>query len=192
MTDGGGPRPVPLRFRPLDRSDFPLLGTWLAAPHVARWWAESGDPDALESRYGPTVDGTDPTEVFIASLDGLPVGLVQRYRFGDEAGWATALAPAGIPSDSFGIDYLVGDPDRTGQGLGPTMIRAFVDDSWDRYPGCGACVVAVHVDNRRSWRALERCGFQRDWIGRLDTDDPADDGPQAVYVFPRPAARPPD
>ena len=187
MTGRDDPPPTPIRFRPLARSDFDLLGAWLAAPHVARWWSDPGDPDALESGYGPAVDGTDPTEVLIASVGDEPVGLVQRYRLSDEPGWATALAPADVPPDAFGIDYLVGDPARTGRGLGPAMIRALVADSWHRYPGCRACVVAVHADNRPSWRALERSGFRRTWVGRLDTVDPADGGPQAVYVLGRPA-----
>ena len=29
-----------ISFRELERSDFPLLQKWLAAPHVAVWWNE--------------------------------------------------------------------------------------------------------------------------------------------------------
>ena len=63
------------------------------------------------------------------------------------------------------------------------MITSFVAESWDRYPGCPACVVAVHEDNRRSWRALERAGFTRVWSGALVSEDPSDAGPQVVYVL---------
>ena len=187
MTGDGPPPPGPVALRSLARTDFPLLGTWLAAPHVARWWSAPGDPASLEARYGPTVDGDDPTEVFVATVGGEPVGLVQRYRLADEPGWVVALGPAGVPPDAFGIDYLVGDPARTGRGLGTAMIEALVADSWRRYPECPTCVVAVHADNRRSWRALERSGFARAWAGRLDTDDPADGGPHVVYLRRRPA-----
>ena len=181
--DGHG---TPIGFRPLGRSDFPLLSTWFAAPHVAPWWQEPSDPDGVEARYGPVVDGTDATEVHIVTLDGAPIGLVLRYRIAEEEAWRTTLAPTGAPLDAFGIDYLIGDSDRVGRGLGPRMLTALVAESWNRYPDCPACVVSVHQDNRRSWRALERVGFTRVWSGPLVSDDPSDAGPQAVYVLERP------
>jgi RimJ/RimL family protein N-acetyltransferase len=40
-------------FRPLDRSDFPLLQQWLSEPHVDAWWHEPLDLASLE--LGPIV-----------------------------------------------------------------------------------------------------------------------------------------
>ena len=42
-----------ISFRPIGRSDFPLLQKWLAAPHVAVWWNEPFDLSSLEAKYGP-------------------------------------------------------------------------------------------------------------------------------------------
>ena len=64
-------------FRPLARGDFSLLATWLGAPHIHQWWQEDYDPAAIEARYGPVVDGTDPGEVFVVVGDGQPIGLLQ-------------------------------------------------------------------------------------------------------------------
>lgn len=122
------------------------------------------------------------------TLAGAPVGLVLRYRLADEEAWRTTLEPTGAPLDAFGIDYLIGSPDRTGQGLGTRMLAAFVADSWSRYLECPACVVGVHQDNRRSWRALERLGFHRIWSGALVSEDPSDAGPQVVSVLERPTS----
>ncbi len=47
-------------------------------------------------------------------------------------------------------------------------------------------MVDVDPANRRSWRALERLGFERVWEGDLDAEDPADAGPAVVYVLARP------
>ena len=61
-----GLRPLEIAFRPLERSDLPLLAEWLGRPHVARWWREPSDLAAVEATYGPLIDGSDPTEGFIA------------------------------------------------------------------------------------------------------------------------------
>ena len=68
-----------LSFRPLERSDFPLLQEWLAAPHVAVWWNEPHDPASIEAKYGARVDGKDPTHVFVIEQNETPIGWVQWY-----------------------------------------------------------------------------------------------------------------
>lgn len=57
-----------------------MLGEWLATPHVARWWADDPSAAPIEADYGGCVDGTEAADVFIASLDARPIGLIQRYR----------------------------------------------------------------------------------------------------------------
>ena len=81
-----------------------------------------------------------------------------------------------------GIDYLIGDEALTGLGLGPQLIDAFVGSTWDRYPGASQIVVAVQQANLRSWRVLEKAGFERTWSGNIESDDPSDAGPSFVYV----------
>ena len=158
-----------LRFRALGREDFGLLSTWLAAPHVRTWWRENDDPGSLEARYGPAIDGADTTECFIVERDGLAIGFVQRYRLKDNPEWQQALRGADVPRDGAGIDYLVGAEDRVGPGPGPgpgpEIIDSLVADTWARYPEVTAIMVDVSVDNRRSWRALEKAAFVRVWSG---------------------------
>ncbi len=178
-----------LSFRLLQRSDFPLLSGWLAAPHVKQWWRQDHRPAAVEAEYGPAVDGLEPTEVFVVEHDGMPIGLVQRYRLRDYPEWERAVPRGVTPAQGAGIDYLIGDEALIGHGLGGRMIAAFVEDTWDRYREVPAIVVAVQQANRRSWRALEKFEFERAWAGLLDSDDPSDDGPSYVYVRHRPAHR---
>jgi aminoglycoside 6'-N-acetyltransferase len=176
---------VDLTFEPLRAGDLPLLATWLARPHVRRWWRESSDPAAVEEEYGPLLDGSDPTEGFIVHLGGRPIGFVQRYRFDDEPEWRETIAAALGESGGIGIDYLIGEPDLVGQGIGRLTISRFVDECWRRYPSEGRTVVALQQDNVASWRALEASGFRRVWQGDLASPDPSDRGPSFIYVLVR-------
>jgi aminoglycoside 6'-N-acetyltransferase len=183
---GEGPTGATFVFLPLCRDDFALLAVWFASEHVAPWWREPADLASIEARYGPTIDGDDPSEVFIIELDSKPIGLIQRYLIDDDPDWARALADAGAPAPSAGIDYLIGEQTLTGTGLGPRLIGRFVDEIWPRYPVVVAVVVAVQQENRRSWRALEKSGFHRIWNGDLESDHLSDQGPSYLYVKERP------
>lgn len=173
-------------LRQFQRADLRLLSGWLAAAHVKRWWRERSDLEAVEAAYGPAVDGADPTELFIAELDGRPIGMLQRYRLADNPDYERALKSAWGPGAAASIDYLIGEPELTGRGLGPAMIAAGSALAWRRYPDIVAIVVAVQQGNRPSWRALEKAGYRRAWSGTLASGDPSDDGPSSVYVLDRP------
>lgn len=177
---------MPIAFRSLERSDLRQLSRWLAAPHVAAWWRQPHDAADLEADFGPVIDGRDPTEIFIVEDDGQDVGLIQRYRLEDDRQWEQAMAVGSSPRPAVGIDYLIGEESRIGQGLGPRIIACFIDDTWERFPDVVAIVVAVQQANHRSCRALEKAGFKREWSGMLRSVDPSDAGPSHVYVRLRP------
>lgn len=141
---------------------------------------------SVEERYGPPVDGLDPTELFIIEMEGQPVGFVQWYAIDADPQWKTALAPASVPTGSAGIDYLIGEEELVGRGLGPTMIDQFVAERLAAHPEIGSVAVDVSTDNRRSWRGLEKAGFRRIWEGQLESGDPSDEGPSYVYLRRRP------
>jgi aminoglycoside 6'-N-acetyltransferase len=174
-----------LGFRPLTRSDFPLLSRWLASPHVKTWWREDHEIEAMEERYGPAVDAIDATECFIIELAGDPIGMIQGYLIDQNPEWQRALVVTGSPNNAAGLDYLIGDESLIGRGLGPKVIERFVEYIWARYPSIQAIVVSVHEDNYRSWRALEKSGFVRTWSGEIVSDDPSDAGPSHVYLLDR-------
>ncbi len=175
-----------LGFRRLERRDLPLLSHWLGSPHVATWWRDDCDPASVEAAYAPRLDGRDPTEVFVVEADGEPIGVIQRYRIADYPEWERSVAAGGAPGPAAGLDYFIGDETLTGRGLGGRIIAGFAEDTWRRYPDVAAIVVAVQQANRRSWRALEKAGFEPHWAGTLDSDDPSDEGPVFMYVRHRP------
>jgi aminoglycoside 6'-N-acetyltransferase len=174
---------VNVAFRPMTYDDLPLLTRWLAEPHVREWWrGEPRDLAAVTAKYGAYLDGREKTELFVVMEGERPVGMIQRYVIADHADWAATLRPVTNTTGAAGIDYLIGEPDAVGRGVGTAAIATLAHETVTRY-GAETVVVAVQQGNRASWRALERAGFTRVWAGELDTDDPSDAGPSYVYVL---------
>ena len=180
----------PVELRPLTRADLPLLCRWLAEPLVARWWDEDPSAEAVEARYGPSVDGTDPTRLYLGLADGEPFGLVQVYRFADEPGYTAELAAVcPVPPGALSTDYLVGEPGARGRGLGAAMIAAAVARGFAENPDAEDVLVPVAAGNVRSWRALERAGAVRYAEVELEPDNPVDPRDHVVYRFSRSSQR---
>ena len=168
-------------FRRLVAADLPMLWRWLNEPGVVRWW--EGDDvswQAVVHDYG-TPSG-DSTEHWIASADGRDVGWIQCWATADVPDEVKPWWARGVDRRAAGIDYLVGDPARRGQGLGSAMIRAFVADVvFGLHPHWVQACAAPLVNNVASWRALEKAGFRFAGV----VDDPKV-GPTRLMVADRP------
>ena len=94
-------------LRAMTRGDLAALTRWLQAPHVRRWWHTDGEPtaDRVTATYGPRVDGSTPTRMWVVEVNGRSVGFVQDYRIRDYPGYAL-LAP---DPDAIGVDYAIGE-----------------------------------------------------------------------------------
>jgi aminoglycoside 6'-N-acetyltransferase len=175
-----------ITFAPLTRGDFELVSAWLAEPRVERWWHDDPSPAGVEAQYGPSIDGLDPTQVYIAMLDAIPIGLIQRYRLDDEPDFGAELQAAyPLPPGVISMDYFIASEQLRGNGLGPRIIAALVDDTWTSYPDAPAIVIPVAAANRASWRALERAGFRRVGEGMLTPDNPIDPPDHVIYRVDR-------
>jgi len=170
-------------FEPLRASDLPAIATWLARHHVQRWWREPSDLASVEENYGPLLDGSDPTGGFIVHHNGRPVGYVQRCLVADDPESRHAIGSCLGDAGGIAIDYLIGEPDLVGRGIGRVMISRFVDDCFIRYPSEHRIVVDLQQENVASWKALEAAGFRRAWAGDLESSDPSDQGPSFIYLY---------
>lgn len=176
-----------LSFQRLSRDDFPLLAGWLAQPHVQRWWNHDNSLQAIEADFGATVDGIDPTDIYIVSSGDRPFGLVQWYLFSDNPGYIDELAAlVQVPRDALSMDYFVGEPRMLRQGWGAAMLRASLVMIWREYPAAPLVVVPVSAANEASWRVLERSGLRRVAEGPLAPDNPIDGSAHFVYRVDRP------
>jgi aminoglycoside 6'-N-acetyltransferase len=147
-------------FRRLNDADLPLMHRWLNDPGVVQWW--EGDDVSWEGvvrDYGST--NTDPVEHWIALADGEEAGWIQCYSSADDPEEAEKWWAAGVDRSAAGIDYLLGDPEMRGKGLGSEMIRAFVDQVvFGMHPEWSQACAAPFEANVASWRALEKAGFR--------------------------------
>ena len=155
------PAVVDIDLRPLEHADLALLHTWLNDPEVVRWW-EGNDVswEAVVRDYGPGSD--ERTEHWLALVEGDPVGWIQCYAIADyaEEGEVRHWRALGIEPTAAGIDYLVGEPTRRGQGVGTAMIRAFVAEVvFGRHPGWTQVAASPLAANTASLRALAKAGF---------------------------------
>jgi RimJ/RimL family protein N-acetyltransferase len=144
-------------FRPMTEEDLRLVHEWLRRPHVQRWWNDRPSYEGVRDRYLPAIEGTDPTDLYIAHLDGRPIGFVQTYLVSSYPGFARLV---GAGEGVAGMDLLIGEEELTGRGLGTELIRRFAEEVVFANPATSACLADPHVENLASIRAFEKAGFR--------------------------------
>ncbi len=170
-----------IALRPLQTEDFPMMVDWINSPHVARFWDGQTDLADVTKKYGPRIDSESKTHVFIATLNDVPIGMIQCYRHADTPSWDTAV---GIDK-AVGIDYMIGDLEFVGQGIGPLIIQQMVKHAFELYPDLEVIVSAPQQDNKASCRALEKAGFTLKEARKLDSDCISDAGVSCIYLRTR-------
>lgn len=166
--------------------DLPLVASWLAEEHVQRWWREPSAPFQVEEKYLPRLRGEEPTEMFVILNADEPIGLIQRYLMRDHPDWVRSLSPSGqVFDEAAGIDYAIGQADLVGRGIGSAVVAAFSEALFEAFPDVTDIVVTPQAANAASCRILEKAGYGLRWTGLLDSDDPGDAGPAAMYVLAR-------
>ena len=171
-------------FRRLTDDDLPMLHRWLNEPGVVRWWEdEDVSWEGVLRDYGSRRE-PDETEFWIASVEGRDVGWIQCWPTDDEPEDAGPWWALGVDPTAAGIDYLIGEPDDRGRGLGSAMIRGFVDEIvLGLHPSWTQAAADPLAANVASWRALEKAGF------RLLAEVESKFGPARLMVTARVPAR---
>lgn len=118
--------------------------------------------------------------------DADDIGFIQRYRLSSYPTWTNTVAGSGLTfPNGAGIDYVIGDPERVGRGIGSCAVTRFTELVFADYADVDSIVVTPQSANRASRRVLEKVGYELRWTGALDSDDPSDAGPAALYVRQR-------
>ena len=144
---------VRYEFSPLSGADLPLVGRWLAAPHVAQWWPDPAQLQRIRSHIeDPAID------VFLVQAEDRPIGYLQCYDPHAEADHPFADQPPGTR----GIDQFIGEVDMINRGHGAALTRAFVEHLFAA--GAPRAVTDPDPANLRAVRAYEKAGFYSERI----------------------------
>lgn len=163
-------------LRAMTHGDLPDVARWRAATHVDKWWAGDGATtlEAVTRKYGPDIDGTTPTRMWVAEANGRSIGFLQDYRIGDYPEYAVH----GPDPSAIGFDYAIGDPAWLGRGIGTHMTWTWMLRAHKRFPDATAYFAAPDHRNRASLRMLAKLGFTEGlWF-----DEPQEDGTVATVV----------
>lgn len=141
-----------LSVRSFGIKDLELFGRWLEKRHVKDFF---GDPRIWIKEVSSNLS-TDSEWIayFVVEIDGSPIGFFQYYD--------TSKAPDGVWSDTpdrtAGIDYLIGEEQYLGKGVGSEIIRTIVlmikKMGWYRY-----LIADPDPGNISSIEVLKRNGF---------------------------------
>jgi RimJ/RimL family protein N-acetyltransferase len=141
----------------MTRDDLELVHEWHQRPHIQRWWVERRTFEETEAHYLPTIEGHEPTDHYVALLDGEPFGLIQTYLVSDYPDYAAVIEEGeGVA----GVDLYIADETMTGRGYGSEMIRRFVDDIVFARPETTAVTADPDARNTASIKAFEKAGFR--------------------------------
>lgn len=152
-------------FDLLTEDNVATFAEWLTRPHVAEYWGEPPSVAELRADY-LAPDRDDPeTEAYLVSHRERLIGFAQLYTVAGSSGgwWADESDPG-----ARGIDQFLANAEDLNQGLGSSMVRAFLTRILAN-PDVTSVQTDPDPENPRAIRAYEKAGFVRERI--VDTPD---------------------
>jgi aminoglycoside 6'-N-acetyltransferase len=166
---------IALGLRAMRADDLDLVRVWLGEPHVARWYLAGSTIEQELEQLRLCIAGVQPTHCLVALERGRPIGWCQWYLCGDYPDHAAGI---GADPGDIGIDYAIGDPTRTGAGVGTELIAALVIHVRRTRPSA-RLIADPEAENVASRRVLENNGFQLLSEGPVESEPT--DAPMAIY-----------
>ena len=150
-----------ITFRPLLETDLPLMYQWLATDHVSEWYPidDIAKPpfEVVRAHYLPMIRGEELTYGYLILFAGTPIGFIQTYLIRDHPEYARAVQ---VEDGAAGVDLFIGEPTAVHQGLGPQILRRFLQEVVFRTLGASSCIIGPQPENQAAIRAYEKAGFE--------------------------------
>ena len=118
-----------------------------------RWW----DIDAALAIEQELFPDAWSVETFWAELARVPE--TRHYLEADDDGAIVGYAGLMTVGRQADVQTVAVAPDRQGQNLGATLLRAIVDEATAR--GCTEVLLEVRVDNEAALHLYDKVGFER-------------------------------
>lgn len=149
-----------ISFRKLEKTDLPLIHSWLNTPHVHEWFTEySNNEPTLQmvvNKYLPRVNSKEPVHCYIVMYDIKPVAFIQWYMVDD---YPTTKAMIPASKNMAGIDIFIGEEEYIHKGLGSLIIRQFLRHIVFKSFEVDSCIIDPEPINKIAIKAYEKAGF---------------------------------
>lgn len=157
-----GPPPLPRLDAPWsiglvrpEGADLALVHGWMDAPHVADRWGQAWPLDRWRDELAHQLAGAHSRPCLVRR-DGDPVAYVELYRVVRDR----LAAHYAVRSADLGVHIAIGDPARTGRGLGSALLAALADGLLAADAACTRVVAEPDETNTASVAAFRRAGFR--------------------------------
>lgn len=142
-----------ITLRLFQEEDIELFKRWLKQDYVLKWYEH---PDSWIKEVSE--EEFSWIHHFIVECDGVAIGFCQYYDYslGGET-WHNHI----VLDHTYSIDYLIGDPEYIGKGLGTKIIRILTERIF-RETDAKLIIVQPEADNHASCRTLLSAGYDYD------------------------------
>ncbi|MDH6364476.1 RimJ/RimL family protein N-acetyltransferase [Enterococcus sp. PF1-24] len=147
-----------LTLRLMKDDDISLVAAWLNKEHVKKWYEIPHLNVTIDDwlyEINHRYDEFQWLTHLIVMWGDTPIGLCQYYNCQDSGEEDFGTLPL---AGSYGIDYLIGEEDYLGKGLGKALISLLVDKIFS-FPDAQRVTADIDKANQASEKSLLACGF---------------------------------
>lgn len=167
-----------ISFRQVEQTDINKLYIWMNNPHVKRWFGGEVSYDDVERKMLPRICGEKPVESYIIVHDGIDIGYIQSYMILDYPEYARVVQ---VNDDTAGLDLYIGDPGYVYRGLGPEIMKKFLNEYIFADEKINSCIVGPEPMNISAIKAYRKAGFE--YLKTIQM--PVEENPEAIHVIKR-------
>ncbi|GAA4956502.1 GNAT family N-acetyltransferase [Streptomonospora halophila] len=156
-----GPPPVPVLAPPYSArpaqphgTDLDRVHAWMNLPHVAPFYDQAWSRGRWAEELAAQRAGTF-SRPFVVSRDGADLAYVELYRAARDV---VARHYDAEPHD-IGFHIAIGDPGRTGRGVGKEILDAFAAAVFAADPDCRRILMEPDAANAAARRAAAKAGL---------------------------------